>query len=257
MISIKNQAQIEKMRAAGHLLHDILQKLRQVIRPGESTAAIDAFAEELIKRAGATPSFLGYKGYPASICASVDEQVVHGIPNEEPLKEGSILSIDCGLILDGWHADSAFTAAVGTISAQKEMLIKVTQQSFFQGVRQALAGNRVGDIGAAVQRHVEAHGYGIIRDLCGHGIGRSMHEDPSVPNFVENGHMGARLRPGMTLAVEPMVSMGSWQVRTLEDDWTIVTLDGSSCAHYEHTILIKPEGLPEILTLPGFSWEDV
>ena len=255
MISIKNAAQLDKMRQAGRLLHEVMQKLREVIRPGETTAAIDAFAEELIRRAGAIPSFLNYRGFPASICASIDDAVVHGIPSESGvLTEGSIISIDCGLILDGWQADSAFTVGVGSISPELTSLIQVTEQCFFEGVRQAISGNRVGDIGHAVQTLAEAQGYGVIRDLTGHGIGRNMHEDPSVPNFGEPGR-GARLKPGMTLAVEPMISLGSWQVREMDDGWTIKTLDGSPCAHYEHTIAVTAEGLPEILTLPGHSWQ--
>ncbi|NLW20037.1 MAG: type I methionyl aminopeptidase [Clostridiales bacterium] len=255
MISIKNAAQLERMRQAGALLYEVMQKLREVVRPGETTAAIDAYAEELIRKEGALPSFLNYRGYPASICASVDDQVVHGIPTDkQPLQAGSILSIDCGLVLDGWQADSAFTVGVGEISPPLALLIEVTERCFFEGARQAISGNRVGDIGHAVQTLAERHGYGVIRDLTGHGIGRNMHEDPSVPNFGEPGR-GARLRPGMTLALEPMISLGSWQVQEMQDGWTITTLDGSPCAHYEHTIAITEDGLPEILTLPGHTWQ--
>ncbi|MDD4081478.1 MAG: type I methionyl aminopeptidase [Eubacteriales bacterium] len=254
MISIKSPAQLEKMRRAGSLLYEVMQKLQEVVRPGESTAAIDAYAEELIRRNDATPSFLNYRGFPASICASVDDEVVHGIPSEDViLKEGSILSIDCGLILDGWQADSAITVPVGEIPESLKRLIEVTRSSFFEGARMAVAGNRVGDIGHAVQSLTEGRGYGVIRDLTGHGIGRSMHEDPAVPNFGEPG-TGARLRPGMTLAIEPMISLGGWHVKQLDDGWTIKTLDGSPCAHYEHTIAVTG-GLPEIFTLPGFAWE--
>lgn len=256
MISIKSAGQIEKMRQAGQLLHYVLSKLREVIHEGETTASIDAYAEELIRRNGALPSFLNYQGYPASICASVDDEVVHGIPNAgKVLKSGSILSIDCGLILDGWQADSAFTMGIGLISPEKQRLIEVTEQCFFEGARQAVAENRIGDIGFAVQTFAESHGYGVVRDLTGHGIGRAMHEDPSVPNFGERGQ-GARLRAGMTLAVEPMITLGTWQVKALNDGWTYKTLDGSACAHYEHTIAINAEGLPEILTLPGFAWPE-
>lgn len=256
MISIKNAAQIEKMRQAGQLLHHVMMKLREVIHEGETTAAIDAYAEELIRRHGAVPSFLNYQGYPASICASVDDEVVHGIPNDRKvLKNGSILSIDCGLILDGWQADSAFTVGIGPISPEKQKLIEVTEQCFFEGVRQAVAGNRIGDIGCAVQTFAESRGYGVVRDLTGHGIGRAMHEDPSVPNFGVKGQ-GVRLRAGMTLAVEPMITLGTWRIKTLDDGWTIKTLDGSACAHYEHTIAVSEEGLPEILTLPGFVWPE-
>ncbi len=254
MISIKNAGQIDKMRQAGHLLHFVLTKLREVIHAGETTASIDAYAEELIRRHGAVPSFLNYQGYPASICASVDDEVVHGIPSDQQvLHNGSILSVDCGLILDGWQADSAFTMAIGEISPEKQKLIEVTEACFFEGVRQAVAGNRIGDIGHAVQTLAESHGYGVVRDLTGHGIGKAMHEDPSVPNFGEKGQ-GVRLKPGMTIAVEPMITLGTWQVKTLDDGWTIKTLDGSSCAHYEHTIAVNEAGLPEILTLPGHTW---
>lgn len=254
MISIKSPAQLEKMRRAGSLLYEVMQKLQEVVRPGESTAAIDAYAEELIRRNDATPSFLNYRGFPASICASIDDEVVHGIPSDHViLREGSILSIDCGLILDGWQADSAITVPVGGISESLKRLIEVTQSSFFEGARMAMAGNRVGDIGHAVQTLVESRGFGVIRDLTGHGIGRNMHEDPAVPNFGEPGQ-GPRLRPGMTLAIEPMISLGGWHVKQMDDGWTIKTLDGSPCAHYEHTVAITDE-LPEILTLPGFIWE--
>ncbi|HOQ64272.1 MAG TPA: type I methionyl aminopeptidase, partial [Clostridia bacterium] len=196
MIFIKNAAQLDRMRAAGQLLYEIMQKLREVIRPGETTAAIDAYAEELIRRAGAVPSFLDYRGYPASICASVDDEVVHGIPSvRQVLRSGSILSVDCGLVLDGWQADSAFTMGIGIISPELERLIRVTEQCFFEGARQAVSGNRISDIGHAVQTLAESQGYGVVRDLTGHGIGRNMHEDPSVPNFGEPGR-GARLRAG-------------------------------------------------------------
>lgn len=254
MIAIKNAAQLEKMRAAGQLLYEVMCRIREVIRPGETTAAIDAFAEEIIRRRDAVPSFLNYRGYPASICASVDDEVVHGIPSDRRLQEGSILSVDCGLILDGWQADSAFTVGIGKISPEKEELIRVTEQCFFAGAMMARQGFRVGDIGHAVQQTAEAHGYGVIRDLTGHGIGRNMHEDPSVPNFGE-ADRGARLRAGMTLAVEPMISLGSWQVREMEDGWTVKTLDGSPCSHYEHTLAVREDGPPEILTLPGHVWE--
>jgi methionyl aminopeptidase len=243
------------MRAAGRLLHSVLTRVRSAIRAGETTAAIDAFAEELIRRAGATPSFLGYRGYPATICASVDDEVVHGIPSDRRvLKEGSILSVDCGLVLDGWQADSAFTVGVGEISPEKRRLIEVTEQCFFVGARMARAGNRVGDVGQAVQQLAESNGYGVVRELTGHGIGRAMHEDPTVPNFGEAG-TGARLKAGMTIALEPMIAMGSWQVSLDADGWTYRTRDGLPCAHYEHTLAVREDGPPELLTLPDFSWE--
>lgn len=253
MISLKNPAQLEKMRAAGKLLYEIMQRLREVIRPGECTAAIDAFAEEQIRRHHAVPSFLDYRGYPKSICTSIDDEVVHGIPSDSVvLKEGSILSLDCGLVLDGWQADSAFTVGIGRISPEKQKLIEVTEACFFAGARAATGGNRLGDIGHAVQTLAESHGFGVIRALTGHGIGRAMHEDPSVPNFGSPGQ-GVRLKPGMTIAIEPMIALGGYGVREMDDGWTIKTADGLACAHYEHTIAIT-NGLPEILTLPGYQF---
>ena len=251
MISIKNPSQIAKMREAGALLHEVLTQLRTRVEPGVTTKELDHFAEQLIRRHGAIPSFLHYEGYPASICTSIDEQVVHAIPGNTVLQEGSILSIDGGLILDGWQADSAFTVGVGAISPEAQRLIEVTEQSFFEGIAMAREGNRISDIGHAVQAYVEAHGFSAVRALCGHGIGRDMHEDPEVPNYGIPGH-GVRLRAGMTIAVEPMIAAGHWAVRTLKDGWTVVTADGSLCAHYEHTIAITG-GEPEILTLPGYG----
>ena len=256
MISLKNPDQIGKMREAGALLYEVLQKLREAVKPGMSTAALDVYAEQLIRKNHAIPSFLHYHGYPASLCTSVDDVVVHGIPSEKPiLREGSILRIACGLMLDGWQADSAFTMGVGEISAEAEALIKVTEECFWQGVRKAVVGNRLGDMGHAIQHHAESHGCGVVRDLTGHGIGRDMHEDPSVFNFGEPGR-GLRLRKGMTLAIEPMITAGDWRVKEDGDGWTIRTRDGSLCSHYEHTIAIREDGLPEILTLPGFTWKE-
>ena len=230
MISLKNPDQIGKMREAGALLYEVLQKLREAVKPGMSTAALDVYAEQLIRKNHAIPSFLHYHGYPASLCTSVDDVVVHGIPSEKMiLREGSILSIDCGLILDGWQADSAFTMGVGEISAQAEALIKITEECFWQGVRKAVVGNRLGDMGHAIQHHAESHGCGVVRDLTGHGIGRDMHEDPSVFNFGEPGR-GLRLRKGMTLAIEPMITAGDWRVKEDGDGWTIRTRDGSLCS---------------------------
>lgn len=255
MIFVKNYKQIEKMRKAGHLLYEVLCKLREAVKPGMTTAALDAYAEELIRRNHAEPSFLGYQGYPATICASIDDQVVHGIPSDKVvLQEGSILSIDCGVILDGWQSDSALTVPVEEITPDKQKLIRVTEECFFEGARQAVNGNRLGDIGAAVQKHAENHGYGVVRALTGHGIGRNTHEDPNVPNFGETGR-GIRLKSGMTLAIEPMITQGDYRVNMLDDGWTFVTHDHSACSHYEHTIAVG-DGLPEILSLPGFSWAD-
>ncbi len=252
MIYLKNAQQLDCMRRSGALLYEVLCRLRETIKPGMSTAELDVYAEQLIRKQKAIPSFLDYQGYPASICASINDEVVHGIPSETAiLKEGDILSVDCGLILDGWQSDSAFTVGVGKISAENQKLIDVTEESFFKGIRKAIAGNHIGDIGHAVQTHAESFGYGVVRDLTGHGIGRNMHEDPSVPNFGRPGH-GTRLRAGMTLAIEPMITMGDYHVAELDDGWTIVTEDGSFCSHYEHTIAINEKGLPEILSFPGY-----
>ena len=255
MIILKNEHQLAKMRSAGHLLYDVLCQAREFIAPGMTTMDINAFVDERIRKGGGIPTELGYCGYPASICASIDDEVVHGIPSKHVrLQEGSIISIDVTLALDGWQADSCFTAPVGAISADKQKLIEVTEQCFWLGARQALSGNRIGDIGAAVQKYAESHGYGVVRALTGHGIGREMHEDPSVPNFGEAGH-GVRIRQGMTFCIEPMIAMGHWQVHELADGWTIVTNDHQPAAHYEHTLAIT-NGLPELLTYPGFRWEE-
>ncbi|MEA5015164.1 MAG: type I methionyl aminopeptidase [Candidatus Limiplasma sp.] len=252
MIYLKNAQQLELMRKAGALLYEVLCRLKEAVKPGVSTAALDVYAEQLIRKHKAIPSFLDYHGYPATLCTSLNDQVVHGIPSESVfLKEGDIISIDCGLVLEGWQADSAFTVGVGTISPEKQQLIDATEECFFKGARKAVLGNHVGDIGHAVQAYAESFGYGVVRDLTGHGIGRNMHEEPSVPNFGKPGH-GVKLRPGMTLAVEPMIAMGDYHVNELEDNWTIVTADGSLCSHYEHTLVINEEGLPELLTFPGF-----
>ena len=249
MITIKNDLQLAKMRSAGHLLYDVLCQLRERMAPGMTTLDLDRYAHELITHAHAIPSFLGYEGYPATLCVSIDDEVVHGIPSKHiEMKEGSIVSVDCGLVLDGWQADSAFTKGMGQISPECAQLIEVTERCFFEGARQAVDGNRLGDIGHAVQQLAESYNYGVIRDLTGHGIGREMHEDPAVPNYGTPGH-GVRLRRGMTIA------LGHYQVHQLRDGWTIVTNDHKPCSHYEHTIAIT-NGLPEVLTYPGFSWEN-
>lgn len=255
MITIKNHAQIARMREAGALLHEVLEQIKRKIEPGITTKELDRYAEKLIRSHGAVPSFLNYEGYPASICTSVDSQVVHGIPSSSTvLKEGQIISIDSGLILDGWQSDSAFTVGVGKISEQAQRLIDVTEESFFAALEVAREGYRVSDIGHAVQSYVEQRGFSTVRALCGHGIGREMHEDPSVPNYGQPGH-GARLRSGMTICIEPMITAGGYDVKTLGDGWTVVTSDGSLCSHYEHAILIT-DGEPELLSLPGYHKEE-
>lgn len=249
MITIKSAEEIGKMRKAGALLHEVLDQLKSMIEPGVTTAQLDREAERLIRGAGAIPSFKGYEGFPASICASVNDEVVHGFPSDKPLKEGSIVSIDCGVILDGWQSDSAFTAPVGEIDGEAARLIRVTEECFWLATAQAREGNRLGDISHAVQQHAEKNGYGVIRDLCGHGIGREMHEDPNVPNFGPAGR-GVRLKPGMVIAIEPMIARGRWPIYVDDNGWTVITRDHSWCSHYEHTVAVTA-GEPEILSFPG------
>lgn len=249
MITIKSESEIAAMREAGALLHKVLEALKAQVKPGVTTLELDRTAEKMIRDAGAVPSFKGFEGFPASICASPDDTVVHGFPNGTPLREGQILSVDCGVILNGWQSDSAFTVPIGEVPREVRDLIRVTEECFWIGIESAREGNRLGDIGSAIQRHAESHGYGVVRDLCGHGIGREMHEDPSVPNYGQPGR-GVRLRAGMTLAIEPMIALGTWRVVTGDDGWAVLTQDHKPCSHYEHTIAITG-GAPEILSLPG------
>lgn len=256
MIILKNSSQISMMRDAGKVLYEVLQSLREVIKPGITTKEIDTLAEQLIRKQHAIPSELNYEGYPASICASINDEVVHGIPStKRVLKEGDIISIDCTVLLNGWQADSAFTMGVGQISPEAEKLIRVTEECFWKGVRKAVVGNRLGDVGSAIQRHANANGYNPVRDYTGHGIGREMHEDPAVYNFGEPGR-GLRIRRGMTLAVEPMICQGDWHLLDDDDGWTVRTRDHLLCSHYEHTIAVTEDGYPEILTLPGYVWKE-
>lgn len=248
MITIKSKSEIEKMRVAGRLTGEALKLVEQHIRPGISTLELDKIAYDFIKKHGATPSFLHYNGFPASICASPNSWVVHGIPSKDViLKEGDIISIDMGVCKDGYHGDAARTFPVGKISAEAQRLIDVTKQSFFEGIKHATHGAKLGDLSAAIQEYVEDHGYSVVRDLVGHGIGKNMHEDPNVPNYGHKGK-GLKLAQGMTIAVEPMVNAGDWGVVVLDDDWTFESEDGSLSAHYENTILIT-KGECEILTL--------
>jgi len=233
------------MRRSGEILRDCLLFLEERVKPGVSTKRLDEFAHDYIVRHGCKPSFLGYGGFPGSICASVDEVVVHGFPSEKRLEEGQIIGVDCGLIFKGWQADAARTFLVGEVGEEKKLLVDTTRESFFKGVEQFKAGNRLGDISNAIQRHCEQRGYGVVRSMVGHGIGREMHEDPPVPNFGKAGH-GPKLQVGMVLAIEPMINMGTWQ--TLEDGWKCVTLDGKPSAHYENTVALTENGA-EILTL--------
>lgn len=247
-VSIKSDREIALMRDAGKILAEVHARLGEQISPGMSTLDIDRLGEKMIRSYGCIPNFLNYNGYPASICVSVNDEVVHGIPRADHiLQEGDIVSLDAGLIYKGYHSDAARTHAVGKISTQAQKLIDVTKQSFFEGVKMAISGNHLNDISRTIDSYVTSFGYGIVRDLVGHGIGTQLHEEPQIPNFAQR-RRGVKLRPGMTLAVEPMINLGSWEVEWLDDDWTVVTADGSLSAHYENTILIT-EGEPEILTL--------
>lgn len=247
MITLKTREQIERMRKAGRVTAGALDAVSRAVKVGVTTLELDQIAEDYIRSHGGIPSFKGYNGFPGSICASINEEVVHGIPSSRKLKEGDIIGVDAGVILDGWQGDSARTFMVGKVSEQAQHLIDVTRESFYQALEVCRQGNRIGDIGHAVQSYAERNGCSVVRDLCGHGIGRNMHEDPEVPNFGRPGR-GIRLQKGLAIAIEPMLNYGSWSVRTLSDGWTIVTSDGSLSAHYEHTVVIT-DGEPEILTL--------
>jgi len=247
MIIIKNNKEIDLMRLSGKIVAETLLLVEEKVRPGITTAELDRIAEEFITKHGAKPSFKGLYGFPASLCISVNEQVVHGIPGGYVLKDGDIISVDCGAFLNGFHGDAARTFKVGNVSDEANKLIKVTEECFFKGIEYAKIGNRLTDISHGIQSYVEASGFSVVRDFVGHGIGRVVHEDPEVPNFGKPSR-GPKLVEGMTLAIEPMVNVGSYKVKTLNDDWTVVTSDGSLSAHYENTIVILPDG-PEILTL--------
>ncbi|MDD3831076.1 MAG: type I methionyl aminopeptidase [Clostridia bacterium] len=248
MIYIKSKTEIELMRQANQLVKHTLEMLIEATKEGVSTLALDKMAYEFIVKYGATPSFLRFNGYPASICISIDDEVVHGIPNKHKiLAEGSIVSYDCGVILNGWHGDATRTVGVGRITADKQRLIDVTEQCFYEGIKVIQPNTRLGDVGQAIQQYAESHGYGVVRELCGHGIGRNMHEDPNVPNYGVKGR-GLRLSQGMTIAIEPMINMGSHKVMTMSDGWTVKTQDGLPSAHYENTLAITDNGV-DILSI--------
>lgn len=247
MIIIKNDIEVDYMRFAGRLVGETLARLEEVIKPGVTTAELDKIAEEFILKHNAKPSFKGYHGFPASICASVNEEVVHGIPASRVLQDGDIISIDCGVILNGYQGDAARTIPVGNISANAKKLIDVTKESFFKGIEFANVGNKLTDISAAIQTYVESFDFSVVRDFVGHGIGKELHEDPEVPNFGRPGR-GPKLRHGMVLAIEPMVNIGRYHINVQSNGWTVVTRDGSLSAHYENTVAILNNG-PEILTL--------
>src|SRR5216684_1713843 len=249
MIIGKSQKEIEKMRASGRLVGQVLRELGAMVEPGLTTIEVDATAEKLIRDAGAYPTFKGYNGFPFSICASVNEQVVHGFPSSYELQEGDIFSIDVGVTLDGFVGDTATTIPVGTASEDRLKLIRVTEECLELAIEQCRVGNHVGDIGAVVQAHAEAHGYSVVRDYVGHGIGRRMHEDPQIPNYGKPGK-GPKIKKGYVFAIEPMINLGSQHTKTLEDGWTVVTVDGQPSAHVEHTLAVTEAG-PEILTLVG------
>lgn len=247
-ITIKSAREIELMTEAGRILEIVHEEMKKALHPGMTTKDIDRIGEEVIRSYGCTPSFLNYHGYPASICVSVNDEVVHGIPTDKRIiKEGDIVSLDAGLIYKGYHSDAARTYGVGKISHEAQQLIDETRNSFFEGIKKAKAGNHLHDISNTIDAYISKFGYGIVRDLVGHGIGTSLHEDPQIPNFAQR-RKGVKLQPGMTLAIEPMINMGRCDVEWLDDDWTVVTEDGSLSAHYENTILIT-DGEPEILTL--------
>lgn len=251
MIYLKTEDEIELMRQANLLVGRTLAEIARIIKPGVTTRQIDALADTYIRDNGATPTFKGFPGqngvpFPASVCTSVNEQVVHGIPTDTPLKEGDIVSVDCGTLLNGYNGDSCYTFCVGEVSPEVRQLLKTTKESLYQGIEAAIAGRRVGDISYAVQRHCENQAYGVVRELCGHGIGREMHEDPMVPNFGRRGN-GPQLKNGMCIAIEPMVTMGGREIGLLSDGWTIVTTDGKPAAHFEHTIAIH-HGKADILS---------
>jgi methionyl aminopeptidase len=249
LIHLKSRAEIEKMRAAGKVVARAIRTMSEAIVPGKTTPReLDSIAADVVREAGGVPSFLNYRGFPASACISVNDVVVHGIPGDVPLVEGDIVSLDMGVLLDGWHADGAWTYPVGQISPEAQRLLNVTRESLYQGIAKARIGNRIGDIAAAVQKYVDQNNYGIVRDLVGHGIGRKLHEEPAaVPNFGKAGK-GEPLREGMTICIEPMINQGTWRVTTDNDKWTVRTEDRKLSAHFEHTIAITREG-PEILTV--------
>ena len=246
MVIRKSRAEIEKMRRSGLVVADTLAKLRKMVEPGITTLELDAVAEDNIRKAGAIPTFKGYRGFPASICSSINEEVVHGIPSDRRLKEGDIIKIDCGATLDGYVGDAAISVPVGKISSEWQRLLDVTRDSLVKAIDKMVAGNHLYDVSAAVQQYVEENGFSIVRDFCGHGIGQRMHEDPQVPNYGRPG-TGPVLKEGWILAIEPMVNEGTHEVRILKDGWTVKTKDGRASSHFEHTIAVTEDG-PRVLT---------
>ncbi len=248
MIYLKSPQEIEKIRKSSQLVARALKYLKAFIKEGITTEELDRLAEEYIKRHGGIPAFKGYRGYPRSLCVSVNEEVVHGIPGKRRLKEGDIVSLDLGVLMDGYYGDAAITVPLGKVSELARRLIKVTEEALYRGIEMARPGNRLSDISHAIQSHVEKAGFSVVREFVGHGIGKELHEEPQVPNFGPP-NRGPRLEPGMVLAIEPMVNTGTWEVRILPNGWTVVTADGGLSAHFEHTVAITDDG-PEILSLP-------
>jgi methionyl aminopeptidase len=247
VIELKSAREIALMRTGGHILSEVMDRLREVVKPGLSTLEIDEDVEAFIRSRGALPAFKGYRGFPATVCISINEEVVHGIPSaQRRIKEGDIVGLDLGCIVEGYYADCAFTLAIGDVPPKVQQLLDVTRESLDVAIAECRAGRRLSDVSHAVQAHVEQHGFSVVRAFVGHGIGRALHEDPQIPNFGDPGR-GPQLRPGMVLAIEPMVTMGSWEVKVLDDGWTAVTRDGSLAAHFEHTIAVTDDG-PEVLT---------
>lgn len=246
MIKLKTDRELQYMRDAGRIVAQTHQELARAIEPGVSTIQLDQIAEDFIISKGAKPSFKGYSGFPATICSSVNHVVVHGIPGLELLKDGDIISNDIGAVINGYHGDAAVTVAVGDISEEAQQLLRVTEESLSLGIQQAIVGNHLSDVSYAIQSYVESHGFSVVRDFCGHGIGRALHEEPQIPNFGKPGH-GPRLKPGICLAIEPMVNVGTYDVSVLKDNWTVVTNDQKLSAHFEHTVAVTEDG-PFILT---------
>ena len=249
MIICKSPSELERMKAANQVVAEVLQALREAVRPGVTTGELDALAEARIRAAGAEPAFKGYHGFPASLCASVNEEVIHGIPSQRELMEGDIVSLDIGAVLDGFYGDSAITVPVGRVSELAAQLLEVTEESLHHAIAQVKVGARISDLGHAVQTHVEGHGFSVVREFVGHGIGSKLHEEPQIPNYGPAGR-GPRLAEGMVLAIEPMVNMGKPAVRVLSDGWTAVTKDGQLSAHFEHTVAVTTAG-PLVLTAVG------
>ena len=253
MATLKTRDQIELMRESALVVSRTLGEVAKLIKPGVTPLELDKVAEEYIRSQGAVPGFLGYGGFPNSLCTSVNEQVVHGIPSDTPLKEGDIISVDCGAIKNGYYGDHAYTFTIGEVSDEIKQLLKVTEESLYLGIEQIRSGNRLGDVGFAVQNHAEKHGYGVVRELVGHGLGTQMHEDPELPNYGRRGH-GKKMKDGLVLAIEPMINLGTEKVAQLDDGWTIVTQDGKASAHFEHDVAIVG-GKPEILSTFKYVYE--